>query len=331
MPTILSREVGPIGYGLMSLTMGAPASLPSEEQAFAALRTAADSGSIVWDGAEFYGAPSYNSLVLLNRFFTKYPEYADKVVINIKGAMKPNWTPDGTSENIRRSVENCVDVLGPKGNIHMFECGRRDMKVPLEDQITTLKTLVEEGKIGSVALTEVNANTIREAAKMVKISAVEVELSIWNTGPLKNGIVQACAELDIPILAYSPLGSAMLTGTLRSPVDIPEGDHRRMFPKYQDGNFQQNVKLVNELGKVATQRGCTVGQVALGWLVALSRRPDMPTIIPIPGSKSVEHVKENAVVVDLTNTEMDRIDAIISDYAVVGDRFPSYGMALTDM
>jgi pyridoxine 4-dehydrogenase len=76
----------------------------------------------------------------------------------------------------------------------------------------------------------------------------------------------------------------MLTGKLRSPADLPEGDHRRTFPKYQEGNFEQNVKLVNELGKVAVEKGCAIGQVALGWLVALSRRPDMPTIIPIPGT-----------------------------------------------
>lgn len=93
MPTILGREVGPIGYGLASLTLGAPATLPAEEQAFAALRTAADIGCLVWNGGEFYGTPSSNSLVLLNCFFAKHPEYADKVVINIKGSMKPNWTP----------------------------------------------------------------------------------------------------------------------------------------------------------------------------------------------------------------------------------------------
>jgi pyridoxine 4-dehydrogenase len=91
--------------------------------------------------------------------------------------------------------------------------------------------------------------------------------------------------------SYSPLGSAMLTGKLRSPVDLPEGDHRRMFPKYQDGNFQENVKLVDGLSQVAAEKGCTVGQVALGWLVALSRRADMPTIIPIPGSSKFEPMR----------------------------------------
>jgi pyridoxine 4-dehydrogenase len=201
MPTLLNRSVGPIGYGLMSLTLGAPASLPSEDQAFALLRTAADLGCLVWNGGEIYGAPTYNSLTLLNRFFAKYPEYADKVVLNIKGAMKLDWTPDCTPENIRQSVGNCVEMLGDAKKVDMFECARRDVKVPLESQIGALKTLVEEGKISSVALSEMNASTIRAAAKLVKITAVEVELSIWNTGPLKNGITAACAELNIPILA----------------------------------------------------------------------------------------------------------------------------------
>lgn len=201
MPTILGRNVGPIGYGLMSLTMGLPESLPTEEQAFAALSTAADLGCAIWNGGEFYGGPSYNSLTLLDRFFNKHPEYVDKVIINIKGSMKPNWTPDGSPEYIKHSVESCVEMLGPRAHIHMFECARRDTKVPLETQMTTLKTMVNEGKIGSIALSEVNANTIREASELVKISAVEVELSVWNTGPLKNGIAEACAQLDIPILA----------------------------------------------------------------------------------------------------------------------------------
>jgi pyridoxine 4-dehydrogenase len=90
------------------------------------------------------------------------------------------------------------------------------------------------------------------------------------------------------IYSYSPVGNGMLTGTLHSPTDLAAGDHRRIFPKYQEGNFQQNLKLVDALGGLAAEKGCTVSQVALGWLVGLSRRPDMPTIIPIPGSSKLE-------------------------------------------
>jgi len=201
MPTILGRDVGPIGYGLMSHTLGAPASLPTEDETFEALRTAADLGCLLWNGGEMYGPPTNNSLVLLNRFFSKHPEYADKVVLNIKGSMKPNWVPDCTPENIRQSVNNCVKQLNGTCRIHMFECARRDTNVPLDQQLNALKELVEDGTIDSVALSEVNANTIREAAQIVNISAVEIELSLWNTGPFENGIVKACADLDIPILA----------------------------------------------------------------------------------------------------------------------------------
>ena len=199
MPQILGHNVGSIGYGLQWHTLGHI--LPSEEQAFDAMRAAVELGCLLWDGGEFYGKPEYNSLVLLNRFFSKFPQYAGKVVLNIKGASEPTMMPNGSPDFVRKSVSNCLAQLGGKAKIAMFECARRDKRVPLETTLSTLKELVEEGKIGSVALSEVNAATIRQAAEVVKISAVEVELSLWCTDPLSNGIAKTCAELDIPILA----------------------------------------------------------------------------------------------------------------------------------
>ena len=199
MPNILGYDIGDIGYGLHGHTYGHP--IPSEEQAFESMRAAADLGCLLWNGGEFYGKPDYNSLVLLNRFFDKYPQYADKIVLNIKGALEPNFVPNGSPDFIRKSVSNCLVQLGNRGKIAMFECSRRDVKVPLETTLTALKELVDEGTIGSVALSEVNAATIREAARLVNISAVEVELSLWCTDPLTNGITSTCKELGIPILA----------------------------------------------------------------------------------------------------------------------------------
>lgn len=174
---------------------------PSEEQAFAAMRAALASGCNLWNGGEFYGTPESNSLTLLKRYYTQYPEDADKVVLNIKGATRPGLQPDGSPEFVRQSVENCLKMLGERGRIDMFECARRDPKVPLEQTLGALAELVDEGKIGGVALSEVSAKTIREAAKITKIVAVEVELSLWSTEPLTNGIAEACAEFDIPITA----------------------------------------------------------------------------------------------------------------------------------
>lgn len=197
MPTILNKNVGPIGYGMASLTT--PSAPKPEDHAIECLRIAASSGCLCFNGGEFYGMPTYNSLILLNHFYAKYPEYADKVLLNIKGAMLPNFMPTGEPKVVRQSVENCVKQLG--GAIDMFELARRDVTIPLETQLITLKELKDEGKIKGIALTEVNANTIQEAAKIVDIAAVEIELSLWCTDPLHNGILKTCAELGIPVFA----------------------------------------------------------------------------------------------------------------------------------
>lgn len=165
------------------------------------MRAALSVGCNLWDGGEFYGTPEANSLTLLKKYFTKYPEDAEKVILNIKGALKSDMTPDGSPNFVRESVEHCLEMLGGKARIDMFECARRDPNTPLETTIATLEDLMKEGKIGGVALSEVNANTIREAAKITRVVAVEVEISLFSTEPLYNGVTQACSELNIPILA----------------------------------------------------------------------------------------------------------------------------------
>ena len=175
--------------------------IPPEEQAFATMRAALAKGCNFWNGGEFYGTPDFNSLTLLRNYYEKYPEDAEKVILNIKGATLPTLQPDGSPEFVKKSVHKCLEMLGPRGRIDMFECARRDPNVPLEKTLSALAELVQEGKIGGVALSEVNAGTIREAAKITKIVAVEIELSLWQTEPLTNGIAKVCAELKIPIIA----------------------------------------------------------------------------------------------------------------------------------
>lgn len=165
------------------------------------MRAALAANCNFWNGGEFYGPPENNSLTLLKKYYDKYPEDADKVVLNIKGATRPGFVPDGSRSYVRESVANCLAMLGDKGRIDQFECGRRDTSVPLKETMTALAELVDEGKIGGVALCEVSAETIREAATFTKIVAVEIELSLWSTEPLRNGIADACAELNIPIIA----------------------------------------------------------------------------------------------------------------------------------
>ncbi len=175
------------------------------------MRESLANGANLWNGGELYGTPDRNSLHLLNEYFTRYPEDADKVVISIKGGLKPGqMIPDGSEENVRRSVDECLRVLGDKKFLDIFECARVDPKVPIEDTVAAIARYVKEGKIGGISLSECSADTIRRAAKVHKIAAVEVEFSLWATDIVENGIAKACAELDIPIVAYSPLGRGFL-------------------------------------------------------------------------------------------------------------------------
>jgi len=177
------------------------------------MRAALEAGCNYWDGGELYGTPERNSLTLLNKYFEKYPEDADKVVVNIKGCSFENFRQDSSPEGVNKSITSCVRQLGPRGKIHQFEAARKDPKVPIEATMEAYKEHIQAGHIQEAALSEVTAETIRRAAKVGKVGAVEVELSLWNTLPLTNGVAQACAELDIPILAYCtslPLPSPLI-------------------------------------------------------------------------------------------------------------------------
>lgn len=184
---------------------------PPVEQSFAAMKAALSSGANFWNGGELYGTPERNSLHLLNEYFTKYPEDAEKVVISIKGGLKKGeMAPDGSEANVRRSIDECLNVLDGKKFLDVFECARVDPKTPIEITIRAMAKYVEEGKLGGISLSECSENSIRRAAKVHKISAVEVEFSLWATDILENGIAKACYELGIPVVAYSPLGRGFL-------------------------------------------------------------------------------------------------------------------------
>jgi pyridoxine 4-dehydrogenase len=168
------------------------------------MKTALECGCNYWNGGEFYGKPENNSLALLRKYFAKYPEDADKVVVCIKGATRvvPTIGLDGSKEFVTESMESCLRTLGSKGRIDEFECARKDPNVPYEESILAIAEFVKAGRIGAVACSEVSASTLRKAAAVTKISTCEVELSLWNTDPLTNGLAQTCAELGITMVAY---------------------------------------------------------------------------------------------------------------------------------
>ncbi|KAG4441203.1 hypothetical protein IFR05_003321 [Cadophora sp. M221] len=327
MPQIVGKEIGPIGYGLMGLTWRKEP--PSEEQSFKAMRASLEAGANFWNAGEFYGTPEFNSLTLLNKYFTQYPEDAKKVVLSIKGGLV-KMQPDGTAEGIKTSVENCLRLLDGKKSIDIFECARVDRNTPIETTMKALEEYVKAGKIGGIALSEVSASSVRRAAKVTKIVAVEVELSLWSTDILSNGVAAACAENNIPIVAYSPIGRGMLTGEIKSPDDIPEGDMRKTMPRFLPENFSKNMDLVKALQNLAVQKDCTGAQLALAWIRSISKKDGNPEIFPIPGATTEARVLENSKDVTLSGEELKAIESILSSFSVIGDRYNSHGMALVE-
>ncbi|KAK2861091.1 hypothetical protein FQN49_004555 [Arthroderma sp. PD_2] len=325
MAQLIGKDVGPIGLGLMGFTWRAK--LCSQEQAFEAMHTAFKRGNNLWNGAEFYGTPEYNSPVLVERYLEKYPEDADKIVLIVKGGTDVaahGFVLDGSPENTRRSLDASIAQLKGRKKLDIFAYGRRDPNVPMSVTFGIIdKEYVQTGKIGGISLSEVRAETIHEAVKHTKILAVEAELSLFSTDILENGVAAACAQYGIPIVAYSPIGRGMLTGQIKKVEDIPEDSLLRLFPRFQPENFEINLQLVRQVEKMAQKKGCTAAQLAINWTRMVAKRPGMPTIIPTPGATTAERVEENSKLIDLTDEEMAEIDFTLAQFTTAGDRYPS--------
>ncbi|CUS15427.1 unnamed protein product [Tuber aestivum] len=321
MITICNTPVGSTGYGLLGFTWR-PHQTP-DEQAFAAMKKAIEKGAICWNSGEFYGTPDPTlGLQLLHRYFKKYPEDASKVILSIKGCVDmSNLRALGSPADVRKSVDNTLRILDGVKKIDIFECARVDPRTPIEETIGALAECVREGKIGGIGLSESGAATIRRAHAVHPIAAVEIEYSLWATEIRTNGVASVCAELNIPIVAYSPLGKGFLTGEIKSPEDLPENDFRRRFSRFQPENFKINIELVNRVEGLAKKKGCTPAQLAMEWVRYQSGRDGMPDLLPIPGATTAGRVEENCQEVGLTEEEYSELEGIIGSNQIVGGRY----------
>ena len=323
MTTILGRPVGSVGFGMMNLTWRQDPI--RDDQAFATLKAALKAGCNLWNAGIFYGTPEANSLQLLNRYFTRYPEDASQVILSIKGANVPGVMKiDGSKANISRSIDECLTILDGKKSIDIFEMARQDPDTPVEESIETMAQYVREKKIGGIGLSEVTAEQIRRNAALHPIAAVEVELSIQTPEILDNNVTSTCAELGIPIVAYSPLGRGLLTASINRLDDLDQNDIRRRLPRFSSSNIEKNAQLGAELQKIAKAKGCSPAQVAIAWARSWSGKPGMPVIIPIPGSTTEHRATENATIFDLTEEELQEIESLRKKHVAAGDRYPAH-------
>jgi aryl-alcohol dehydrogenase-like predicted oxidoreductase len=196
--------------------------------------------------------------------------------------------------------------------------------VPIEDTVGAMSELVEAGKVRFLGLSEAGASTLRRANAVHPIAALQSEYSLWSRD-IEGDIIDACGELDIALVAYSPLGRGFLTGAIRSLDDLDEDDWRRNMPRFQGENFAKNLDLVARIEQLAESKSCTPAQLALAWTLSMGE-----TVIPIPGTTRRERIDENAAALEvgLTAAELAEIDEIIPKDLAVGTRYPEPAMAM---
>lgn len=225
---------------------------------------------------------------------------------------------DNSPAYMRQCCEESLVRLGVDC-IDLYYVHRLDARVPVEDTVGALARLKEAGKIRAIGLSEVPAETLRRAQAVHPIAALQSEYSLWTREP-EIDVLPACRELGITFVAYSPLGRGFLTGAITDPKALGADDFRLTLPRFQGDNFDRNLDLVEKVRALAKAKGCTTGQIAIGWL--LHRDQD---IVPIPGTKRIKYLEENAgaIGVALTDDELGLLDQILPIGSAIGTRYDS--------
>ncbi len=227
---------------------------------------------------------------------------------------------NGRPEYILQACDASLKRLGVE-KIDLYYQHRVDAGVPIEETVGAMAELVKQGKVRHLGLSEASAGTIRRAQKVHPIAALQTEYSLWTRDP-ETEILPACKELGITFVAYSPLGRGFLTGQIKRPQDVPN-DYRKNMPRLQEENLRRNLELAHGVEEIAKEKGCTPAQLALAWLLAQGE-----FIVPIPGTKRIKYLEENAeaLKVQLSREDLQRIDQLVPRGAAAGERYPEMGM-----
>jgi len=224
---------------------------------------------------------------------------------------------DGSPGYVKRASDASLARLATD-HIDLYYLHRVDPKVAIEETVGAMGDLVDAGKVWFIGLSEVAPATLRRAHAVHPITAVQSEYSLWTRDP-EDGVLDACRELGVGFVAYSPLGRGFLTGQIKSPNDLASDDFRRNNPRFHGEYFQRNLDLVKAVRAIATEKGCTPGQLALAWVLAQGE-----DIVPIPGTTRVKNLEQNvaALEVELTVDELRDLEAVFPKGAAAGDRYP---------
>jgi aryl-alcohol dehydrogenase-like predicted oxidoreductase len=308
-------NVSALGLGCMGMSFAyGPA---DEAESFQVLRSFIELGGNFFDTAEVYGP--YANEELLGRFLREVPR--ESIVVATKFGFKlvngERRGIDSSPENVRRACDGSLSRLGID-HIDLYYQHRVDPNVPIEETVGALKELVAAGKIRSIGLSEANSETIRRAAKVHPVAALQSEYSLWTRDVETNGVLATCRELGVAFVPYSPLGRGFLTGAIQKPSDLDPSDWRLTNPRFAQEVFEANLKLAEAVKKLAAKKNCTPAQFALAWVLAQGN--DM---IPIPGTKRVKYLEDNmgALAVQLTEADLKETNETFGELKVAGERY----------
>lgn len=321
--SLSTRHIGPLevsAVGLGCMGMSAFYGPRDDAQSVATIHRALELGVTLLDTADMYGPHTNERLV-----GRAVADRRDRVVLATKFGNVVHEdgtrTVDGSPEYVRRACDASLQRLGVD-HIDLYYQHRVDPGTPIEDTVGAMAELVQAGKVRYLGLSEAGAETVRRAAAVHPIAALQSEWSIWSRD-IEADVVPTARELGIGVVAYSPLGRGFLTGAITSPADLADDDFRRSNPRFAEEAFEANMAVVREVGRVAEDKGVTPAQLALAWVLA--RGED---VVPIPGTRSQDRLAENvgAAAVELTEDELARIEAAAPPEAFTGTRYPAAQM-----
>jgi aryl-alcohol dehydrogenase-like predicted oxidoreductase len=320
--TLTTRQLGSSGpivssEGLGCMGMSEFYGPGDETESVATIHRALDLGITLLDTADMYG-PFLNEELVGRAIGGR----RDEVVLATKFGIVRTADPAvrsvrGDAAYVRSACEASLGRLGVD-HIDLYYQHRSDPAVPIEETVGAMAELVSEGKVRYLGLSEAAPDTLRRASAVHPIAALQSEWSLWSRD-IEADVVPTARQLGIGIVAYSPLGRGFLTGQLTSREDFPEGDFRKFLPRFSGDNFDRNLALVDRVGELAIQKGCTPGQLALAWVLA--RGED---VVPIPGTKRRTYLEENVAAVDvvLDAADLASIDEVFPADESYGDRYP---------